>query len=158
MGGSVAVGLAGGALAGMAGYTANNMVSGNETTAEGLISSGVSGAAGYAGGQVAGKVMGDVANMAKNPTTVIGRVSDIKNLGPSEKSLLDRLPNQGNPKATWSQNSSILRQEMSKGLPIRDASPGETGGQFLNAERNLLNTRGWKFDTKTNYWMPPGAE
>jgi len=52
MGGSVAVGLASGALASMAGYTASNMVSGKETTVEGLALHGVSGMAGYAGGQL----------------------------------------------------------------------------------------------------------
>jgi hypothetical protein len=31
---------------------------------------------------------------------------------------------------------------MGKGQPIRDASPGDTAGQFLNAERNLLKDRG----------------
>ncbi|MBX3630611.1 MAG: hypothetical protein KF908_12025 [Nitrosomonas sp.] len=44
---------------------------------------------------------------------------------------------------------------MVKGQPIRDASPGDKRGQFLNAERNLLENRGWKFDGKTNYWIPP---
>jgi hypothetical protein len=88
-------------------------------------------------------------------TTVIGRVKDLQNLGAGEKSLLDRLPNQGNPQANWQQNSGVLRQEMNLGLPIRDASPGDTAGQFLNAERNLLSNHGWTFDTKTNLWMPP---
>jgi RHS repeat-associated protein len=90
-----------------------------------------------------------------SPRTVIGRVSDLQNLGPNEQSLLDRLPNKGNPQANWRQNSGVLREEMARGLPIRDASPGDTGGQFLNAERNLLQSRGWTFDSSTNYWMPP---
>jgi hypothetical protein len=42
------------------------------------------------------------------------------------------------------------------GLPIRDVSPGDTGGMFLNAERNLLRDQGWQFNGQTNYWMPPG--
>ncbi|PID64493.1 MAG: hypothetical protein CR962_01445, partial [Gammaproteobacteria bacterium] len=92
---------------------------------------------------------------SKRGTTVIGRVKDLKNLEQGERSLLDRLPNQGSPKANWKQNSGVLRQEMTKGQPIRDASPGDTAGQFLNAERNLLKDRGWTFDSKTNYWMPP---
>lgn len=58
-------------------------------------------------------------------------------------------------KAEWKTNSGLLRQEMNKGLPIRDVSPGDTGGMFLNAERNLLESRGWQFDPKTNYWNPP---
>jgi hypothetical protein len=88
-------------------------------------------------------------------TTVIGRVKDLKNLGPDEQSLLDRLPDQGDPQANWQQNSGALRQEMNRGLPIRDASPGDTGGPFLNAERNLLRDRGWNYDPKTSLWTPP---
>jgi hypothetical protein len=42
---------------------------------------------------------------------------------------------------------------MNRGLPIRDASIGDTEGQFLNAERNLLRDRGWTFDGR--YWNPP---
>ena len=96
-----------------------------------------------------------VGGVAKGATTVIGRVKDLKGLGSGEKSLLDRLPNQGGPKANWQQNSGVLREEMGLGRPIRDASPGDTAGQFLNAERGLLRDRGWTFDSKTNYWMPP---
>ncbi|MCK5524937.1 MAG: hypothetical protein KAI83_17560, partial [Thiomargarita sp.] len=91
---------------------------------------------------------------AKRKITVIGRTKDLKNLKPNEQSLLSRLPDKGNPRANWKQNSGVLRQEMSKGQPIRDASPGDTAGQFLNAERNLLKDRGWTFNSKTNYWMP----
>ena len=100
--------------------------------------------------------IGDVAGIAsKGETSVIGRVKDLQNLKQGERSLLDRLQNQGSPKANWKQNSGVLRQEMAKGKPIRDASPGDTAGQFLNAERNLLKNRGWTFDPQTNYWMPP---
>jgi hypothetical protein len=101
---------------------------------------------------VAAKKGVDVVEETK---TVIGRVKDLKDLQPHEKSLLDRLPNLGNPKANWAQNSGILRQEMERGLPIRDASPMDTAGQFLNAERNLLVDRGWTFDRLTNFWNPP---
>ncbi len=96
-----------------------------------------------------------VTDVAEETTTVIGRVKDLKNLGAGERSLLDRLPNLGNPKANWKQNSGVLREEMRRGLPLRDASPDDTSGQFLNAERNLLRDRGWTFDSKNNYWMPP---
>ncbi|SBT04402.1 hypothetical protein ACCAA_1350001 [Candidatus Accumulibacter aalborgensis] len=92
---------------------------------------------------------------AKAATTVIGRVKDLRSLQAGEQSLLDRLPNLGNPKANWAQNSGVLRQEIGRGLPIRDASPLDTTGQFLNAERNLLIDRGWTFDRATNYWVPP---
>jgi RHS repeat-associated protein len=89
------------------------------------------------------------------PTTVIGRVKDLQKLGPNERSLLSRLPNLGSPRANWQQNAGVLRAEMRLGRPIRDASPGDTAGQFLNAERNLLRDRGWTFDPKTSFWMPP---
>jgi len=91
----------------------------------------------------------------KATTTVIGRVNDLKNLKPGEQSLLNRLPDRGSPQANWSQNAGVLRQEMARGLPIRDASPGNTGGQFLNAERNLLQSRGWRFNAENNMWTPP---
>jgi hypothetical protein len=91
----------------------------------------------------------------KEEITVIGRVKNLQNLKSGERSLLDRLPDQGSPKANWRQNSGVLRREMSKGQPIRDASPGDTAGQFLNAERNLLRDRGWTFDPKTSNWIPP---
>ncbi|WP_179957526.1 RHS repeat-associated core domain-containing protein [Exilibacterium tricleocarpae] len=92
---------------------------------------------------------------AKKGTVVIGRVKDLKKLKKGEKSLLSRLPDQGSPKTNWKQNSGVLRQEMAKGKPIRDASPGDTSGQFLNAERGLLESRGWTFDKSTNLWSPP---
>jgi RHS repeat-associated protein len=101
------------------------------------------------------KAAGATVAAAKGETTVVGRVKDLQNLKQGEKSLLDRLPDQGSPKANWKQNSGVLRQEMGKGEPIRDASPGDTAGQFLNAERNLLTDRGWTFDSKTNNWNPP---
>jgi RHS repeat-associated protein len=96
-----------------------------------------------------------IAGAAKEATTVIGRVKDLKALGPGEKSLLARLPNLGSPKGNWQQNSGVLREEIRLGKPIRDASPGDTAGQFLNAERGLLRDRGWTFDPKTNFWNPP---
>ena len=57
-------------------------------------------------------------------TTVIGRVRDLADLPAGHRSLLDRLPNRGNPRANWSQNAGVLRSEMTRGLPIRDMSPG----------------------------------
>jgi hypothetical protein len=74
---------------------------------------------------------------------------------PGEQSLLNRLPNQGSPELNWRQNAGVLRQEMKRGLPIGDKSLGDTGGQFLNAERYLLRDRGWTLDPATGRWMPP---
>ena len=72
------------------------------------------------------------------------------------------LPNQGSQKANWAQNSSRLRQEMQSGQPIfdsfrkADGSLKETTG-FLNAERNLLQNRGWTFNQSTGAWHPPAG-
>ena len=92
---------------------------------------------------------------AKSGTTVIGRVKDLQKLKKGEQSLLNRLPDRGSAKANWKQNSGVIRQEISKGKPIRDASPGDKRGQFLNAERYLLESRGWTFDKGSSFWNPP---
>jgi hypothetical protein len=70
------------------------------------------------------------------------------------------LPDLGNPKANWAQNSGALRQEMSRGIPIRDSTVNSFGELinntgFLRAERSLLQDRGWSFDPKTTLWSPP---
>ena len=59
-------------------------------------------------------------------------------------------------KGEWKENAGRLREAMRQGGPIRDVSPDDLGGPFLNAERNLLRDRGWTFDPRTNYWNPPG--
>ena len=77
------------------------------------------------------------------------------------------LPNKGNPKANWKQNSGHLRQQMRRGKPIYDSyrdpktgmriptgGPGNSG-QFLNAERKLLESRGWIYDKKMGAYTPP---
>jgi hypothetical protein len=96
--------------------------------------------------------------------TVIGKEADLGEgaIGSGERTLLDRLPNQGSPRANWAQNDGVLRQEMGRGMPIRDASVNpvtgalETNTGFLRAERNLLDSRGWTYDPKTTMWYPPG--
>ncbi|HEV2691660.1 MAG TPA: RHS repeat-associated core domain-containing protein [Verrucomicrobiae bacterium] len=70
------------------------------------------------------------------------------------------LPNQGTPQKNWLQNSGRLRDEMNKGNPIYD-SYRDVGGQlipakgFLNAERNLLQNRGWVYNPAKGAWYPP---
>jgi hypothetical protein len=90
---------------------------------------------------------------------VIGRGADLAKrdaLKPGERTLswLSKMPD---AKAEWRINSGLLRQEMRKGVPIRDASPNDVNGMFLNAERGLLNSHGWTFDRAANLWIPPGG-
>ena len=115
---------------------------------------------------VAGKAAGLIRDArllaAADPNAVIGKVKDLGSVGDSEYTLLDKLPDQGSPKANWQQNSGVLREEMSRGVPIRDASVDSATGErldntgFLRAERNLLQTKGWTYDPKTTLWSPGG--
>lgn len=94
---------------------------------------------------------------ARAQTLVIGRRSalaeaDALKAGEYKIEWESKIPNW---KAEWKENSGRLRQAMGQGKPIRDASPGDTGGIFLEAERRLLRDRGWSFNDKTNYWTPP---
>ena len=68
-------------------------------------------------------VKGLVDSVKSGKTPVIGRMSDMKTIGANEVvRVADYLPNLGDPKLNWEQNSSVLRQVMSEGKPIRDAS------------------------------------
>jgi len=89
---------------------------------------------------------------------VIGRGADLAKQGALKAGEYklgwpSKLPNW---KAEWGENAGRLREAMGRGNPIRDVSPGDTGGAFLNAERGLLRDRGWTFDPRTNYWNQPG--
>ena len=78
------------------------------------------------------------------------------------------LPNRGSPKANWKQNAGRLREEMKKGRPIYDSyrtsatgfqipaglNPS-SGGRFLNAERKLLESKGWRYDPSNGAYYPP---
>ncbi len=108
---------------------------------------------------------------AAERTAVIGRMDDLTAPGalrPGEYTIADKLPDLGSPKANYYNNMSVLREEMRRGVPIRDASaakpdnfpvptalnPGRTVRQtFTGAERNQLRNRGWTFDGQ--YWNPP---
>ena len=73
------------------------------------------------------------------------------------------LPDQGTPKLNWKQNAGRLREEMGKGKPIYDSyRHAATGNQiptkgFLNAERKLLESSGWKYNPQTGAYHPPGS-
>lgn len=109
--------------------------------------------------------------LSPNRTAVIGRMPDLQKPGAiraGEYTIADRLPYLGNPKADYYQNMSVLRREMRRGEPIRDASsfrpdtdlaptplwPDRTIRQsFTGAERNQLTNRGWTRDSEL--WIPP---
>jgi hypothetical protein len=97
-------------------------------------------------------------------TAVIGKMADLTKpeaIQPGEYPVVDLLPDMGSPQANWQQNASVLRQIMSKGNPIRDASiDPDTGALvnntgFLRAERKLLADHGWTYSPNTGYWSPP---
>jgi hypothetical protein len=100
---------------------------------------------------------------ARGGRAVIGKLDYIAagKLRPGENNLLEHLEGDlGSPQANWSRNSSVLRTEMNKGLPIRDASVNPMTGErlnntgFLRAERNLLEDHGWTYDPSTTLWTP----
>lgn len=104
-----------------------------------------------------------------DPGLVIGRLDDLDVLRPGERSLLSKMKeNLGSPAANWKRNSALLRSEMRKGIPIRDASiakpdsfpvptpdfPDRTMRQtFTGMERNLLRNEGWTLQGE--FWIPP---
>jgi RHS repeat-associated protein len=88
---------------------------------------------------------------------VIGKLADLGEpgaVGPGEHTL--DLPDLGDPKANWAQNSSKLREAMSEGRPIKDVSAGKAGSNtgFLRAERNVLENHGWTLHSD-GFWHPP---
>jgi len=88
---------------------------------------------------------------------VIGRGAELDRpftIAPNEFRL--SWPSTGSTRLEWKVNSGLLRTEMRKMVPIRDASVGNVGGMYLNAERNLLQSHGWKFNSATGCWNPPG--
>ena len=71
------------------------------------------------------------------------------------------LPNKGTPKLNWKANYGSLRKEMGLGKPIFDSYRLPNGnliptGGFLNAERFILQSRGWIYNPSSGAWMPPG--
>ena len=87
----------------------------------------------------------------------IGKMRDLNTPGnvlDGEFKVADYLPDMGNPKDNWHQNSGILRSVMNEGVPIKDVSPFPMDkAGFLGAERNLLQSRGWTY--LDGYWYPP---
>jgi hypothetical protein len=70
------------------------------------------------------------------------------------------LVDKGSPKLNWLQNAGRLRQEMNYGKPIYDSYRYVNGAQipssgFINAERYLLESRGWQYNPGTGAYHPP---
>ncbi len=90
-------------------------------------------------------------------STVIGKIDDLGRLGSGENTLIRHMPNRGSPKLNWNQNSSVLRYEMRKGLPIGDTTVNGFGSLtnntgFLRAERNLFQNHGWEYNPWSQLW------
>jgi hypothetical protein len=71
------------------------------------------------------------------------------------------LPNKGTPSLNWKANYGALRREMGLGKPIFDSYRLPNGdliptGGFLNAERSILQGRGWIYNPSIGAWLPPG--
>lgn len=71
------------------------------------------------------------------------------------------LPNKGTPALNWKANYGALRREMGLGKPIFDSYRLPNGnliptGGFLNAERSILQGRGWIYNSSSGAWLPPG--
>ncbi|GAA4439043.1 hypothetical protein GCM10023091_20670 [Ravibacter arvi] len=71
-----------------------------------------------------------------------------------------KMYDQGSPKLNWKQNSGFLRREMHSGNPIFDSYRYPNGqqiptGGFLNAERKLLESRGWIYNPSTGAYHLP---
>ena len=98
------------------------------------------------------------------PTYVIGRTDDLHQPGAirSDESMLEfhvvyRTDGRIDDRKTWYRNSTALRKAMGKGWPIRDVSPTNDEGIFLNAERLLLKYHRWEsaYIGNDNFWIPP---
>jgi uncharacterized protein RhaS with RHS repeats len=112
-------------------FAANALNKINPFTDVGTGEGAASGNGDYLGAAMAGALdlVGMMPGEGQATRCVIGRTKDLKNLQAGERSLLDRLsPDLGSPKANWKRNAGVLREEMNRGLPIRDASIGDTSG------------------------------
>ena len=70
------------------------------------------------------------------------------------------LPDKGSPRLNWKQNKSRLLDEMKTGSPIYDSFRNADGSLiktngFLNKERNLLKSKGWKYNSFKGAWVLP---
>jgi hypothetical protein len=99
----------------------------------------------------------EVHAKTSGPLRLYKRDTETNRLNPAGEGHSLYLPNKGNPKANWKANSGAIRQELATGRPLLD-SHTQPGGQlvgtrgFLNAERSLLKTRGYNYNSRTRTW------
>ncbi len=90
-----------------------------------------------------------------------GAEQTIKSGGWKTGDRMLKMFDQGSPRLNWKQNAGFLRREMGTGKPIFDSYRLPNGNListkgFLNAERNLLQSRGWIYSPSHGAWLPPG--
>lgn len=90
-----------------------------------------------------------------------GAPQTTKATGWKEGDYMLHLPNKGTPALNWKANYGALRSEMGLGKPIFDSYRLPNGnliptGGFLNAERSILQVRGWIYNPSSGAWLPPG--
>jgi hypothetical protein len=104
-------------------------------------------------------VLRAAASVPKPTTAVIGRKDDLAKPGavrPNERTLMG--PNRGSERQNFQQNFRALRQAEKQGDPIRDISPGDDEGRWLNQERCYLEWCGWdRYQDPAGdyYWIKP---
>ncbi len=91
-----------------------------------------------------------------------GKDTTTKPGGWKEGDFMLNLPDKGSAQANWAQNAGRLREQMRQGNPIYDSYRDVVTGKqiptegFLRAERNLLESRGWQYNSSTGGYHPPG--
>ena len=118
-------------------------------------------------GKVGGAAVKGIRQLAKTGTRgglnlfKWGAPQTTKATGWKAEDYMLHLPNKGTPKLNWKANYGELRREMGLGKPIFDSYRLPDGnliptGGFLNAERSILQGRGWMYNPSNGAWMPPG--
>jgi len=110
--------------------------------------------AGTGGGSVAGTSEQGGLNLFKWGAEQTGQ------MGWKSGDYMLHLPNKGSVKLNWKSNYGALRREMSLNKRIFDSYRMPNGnliptGGFLNAERYILQSRGWIYNARQGAWLPP---
>ena len=120
---------------------------------------------GPAGAEAFSRALQEAINSAEqsardNPLRlVIGRTRALTRpgtIGPDEYTLVGRLPTKGlSEREIAYRASSMFRAELRNVTQVRDATPGDFGGKYLNMERTILSRRGWIYDPATHIYYKP---